>query len=119
MAKRERNDEKTEDPFSLPYSRGLHSYWAAKNSWSLDGLPGVQAIADMVKDDQVDDVLGASGLTRDAIFQGNKRKGMTVFSSGMIVGVMIGFSLAGLLRLATSRSLFANLGSAAHQLLQS
>lgn len=115
MAKRERNEEKTEDPFSLPYGKGIHSYWAAKNSWSLDGLPGVQSVAHMVKDGPVDEVLHSSGLTRESINLGKKRRVLDL-PPGLTVGILIGFSLAVVAHAVMDppiRSFLANLRAAA------
>ncbi|KAI0812687.1 hypothetical protein BC629DRAFT_1589413 [Irpex lacteus] len=102
MAKREKNDENTADPFELPPGRGLHSYWAAKNSWSLDGLPGVQSVAQMIRDDRVDEVLKDAGLSRESVFGKSSGKGAGLLPSGTTVGIVIGFSLALLLQAATS-----------------
>ena len=118
MSKREKNDEITEDPFSLPPAKGLHSYWAATNSWSLDGLPGVRSIAQMVRNDRVDETLSKSGLTREYIFEGRRRKEPELLA-GVTAGIVIGFSLAALLQAAVSRSVLSNLGTTASRLFSS
>ncbi|KAI0339765.1 hypothetical protein BDW22DRAFT_1347272 [Trametopsis cervina] len=88
MAKREKNELRVDDPFSLHHTKGIHSYWAAKNSWSLDGLPGVQSVAHKAKEENVNEVLKDCGLTRESVFGGSTNK--TERPSGIILGIVIG-----------------------------
>lgn len=95
--KREEGDAATDDPHSLHFRKGLQSYWAAKNSWSLDGLPGVKSIRNNIRAERVDEVLRGCRLTREDVF-GRKRMPRADFPSGILVGIVIGLVLALLLQ---------------------
>ena len=88
---RERNDVGTPDPFSLPDTKGLHSYWVAKNTWSLDGLPGVRHIAHKATKKIVGESLKECGLSFEAI---NRRGSTTDWPVVLVIGIALGLLLA-------------------------
>lgn len=98
MAIREKNDEKNPDPFSLPDTKGLQSYWVAKNTWSIDGLPGVRHIAHKATKQIVGQALKECGLSFEAI---NQRGSTTDWPVVLLIGVLLGFLFAIVLQNAT------------------
>ncbi|PSS38040.1 hypothetical protein PHLCEN_2v125 [Hermanssonia centrifuga] len=89
MNYREVNDEHNDNPFALHHKKGLQSYWVFKNSWSIDGLPGLRRphIADRVTPDVIKSAMAECGLKFDAMKSGRGR------AFGSYGGVLLGIFL--------------------------
>lgn len=89
----ERNDNKTEDPFTLPAKKGLRSYWLHVNTWSIDGLPGFKQVANRVNKSIIESSMRDFGLDPKTVMRRGSFDWFTMLVI-LIVGIVTGFCLA-------------------------
>ena len=55
-------DAASDDPFLLPWERGLMSYWVRNNSWSIDGLPGLKQSVSRISAEDIQTAMKEVGI---------------------------------------------------------
>lgn len=93
--KMEVRDAALEDPYELPWNRGLKKYWVTINTWSIDGLPGLKRNLDKITPQGMRDAMHHAGLKNleppTGVFEKATAKGTKVQEIYMlVVGLVLG-----------------------------
>jgi hypothetical protein len=84
----EARDAEAEDPFTLPWEKGLKSYWAKINTWSVDGMPGLKQSAVRVTTTDIQKSMEEVGIKVRPPLRVTRSKLQEMFT--LVVGLLLG-----------------------------
>ena len=93
----EARDAAVEDPWTLPWEKGLMSYWVRINTWSIDGLPGLKQSMPRITASDIRESMAEHGI-KDT---NGKTSGKLRELSNMLIGLLLGILLMSVLQRGT------------------
>ena len=84
----EARDSATEDPWTLPWEKGLMSYWVKINTWSIDGLPGLKQSMPRITASGIKEAMAEHGI-KNTDRTGGKLRELSTMLIGLLLGILL------------------------------
>lgn len=88
-ARMEARDAETEDPWTLPWQKGLMSYWVQINTWSVDGLPGLKQCMNRITPEGIRESAAEHGIKFEKPKAGGKLQDVSMVLLGLVLGMLL------------------------------
>lgn len=85
----EARDSATEDPWTLPWQKGLMSYWVRINTWSIDGLPGLKQSMPRITAEAIRESMAEHGIKHATVTTSGKLHEFCMMLIGLLLGIVL------------------------------